>query len=201
MVAPQRQSSRMSVELFRSFVEGRPDEEHWELIDGVAMMMAPPTLAHLIIAGNLQGLLNEAFESHALAMIAIQGAGVNVAPEVEDYDPEPDVVVIDTAVGETAGERYAPRFHLAAEIVSASDRVEVVGKREVYKLHDSCTCILTIQQDRFEVRVDLRRDAGWTDSTLTMSNDLLVLSDFGLHCKLKDLYRGTPLAPRGTDRG
>jgi hypothetical protein len=157
MGALQRQSSRMSVELFRSFVEGRPDEEHWELINGVAMMMAPPTLAHLIIAGNLQGMLNEAFKSHSLAMIAIQRAGVNVAPEVEDYDPEPDVVVIDAAIGETAGERYAPRFHLAAEIVSASDRVEIVGKREVYKLHDSCTCILTIQQDRFDVRDILRR--------------------------------------------
>jgi hypothetical protein len=37
--APLR-TPRMSVELFRGFVEGRPDEEHWELIDRVAMMMA-----------------------------------------------------------------------------------------------------------------------------------------------------------------
>src|SRR5262249_24447695 len=31
--APQRKSQRLSVEFFRGFLEGRPDEEHWELID------------------------------------------------------------------------------------------------------------------------------------------------------------------------
>lgn len=44
--AAQRQRPRLSVELFRGFLESRPDEERWELIDGVAVMMAPPTLAH-----------------------------------------------------------------------------------------------------------------------------------------------------------
>jgi hypothetical protein len=55
----------MSVELFRSFVEGRPDEEHWELIDGVAMMVTPATLEHQRTASNLERLLLDALESHA----------------------------------------------------------------------------------------------------------------------------------------
>ncbi|MFL4976948.1 MAG: hypothetical protein ACJ8FV_00615 [Xanthobacteraceae bacterium] len=42
----QRKPPRLSVELFRRFLDSRPDEEHWELIAGVAMMMAPPTVAH-----------------------------------------------------------------------------------------------------------------------------------------------------------
>src|SRR5215211_1817546 len=37
----------ISIEAFRAFYESRPDEEHWELIDGVPMIMAchvdPPT--------------------------------------------------------------------------------------------------------------------------------------------------------------
>ena len=30
---------RLSVELFRGFLEGRPDEERWELIDGVPVIV------------------------------------------------------------------------------------------------------------------------------------------------------------------
>jgi hypothetical protein len=51
--------------------------------------------------------------------------------------------VIDVAQG--ADERYADRFYLVAEVVSASDRPKIEGKREIYKLHDACNCILTIQ--------------------------------------------------------
>jgi Putative restriction endonuclease len=82
--------TRMSVELFRQFVADRSDKERWELIDGVAMMMAPPTLAHQCIASNLQLLLNQALESHSPTLVALQTIGVNIAPTVEDYDPEPD---------------------------------------------------------------------------------------------------------------
>jgi hypothetical protein len=63
-------------------------------------------------------------------------------------------------------------------------------------LHNACKCILVIQQERFEVRVDLRTDEGWAETTLTKPEDTLMLSDFGLRCKVSDLYRGTPLLPR-----
>jgi Uma2 family endonuclease len=191
--APLRTSSRMSVELFRGFVEGRPNEEHWELIDGVAMMMAPPTKAHQRIASNLERLLNEALDVHAPALVAYQRVGVNLGPNVQNYDPEPDVTVVE-AQGDD--ERYSDRFYLAAEIVSSSDHSYVENKREVYKLHDSCTCILTVQQDRFEIRVDLRTDSGWSEQVLRKPDDTLALPDFGLRCNLSDLYRGTPLVPR-----
>src|ERR1700745_3981268 len=91
----QRSPPRLSVELFRGFLEGRPDEERWELIDGVAVMMAPPTLAHQRIAGNLQRGLDDALDRHAPTLTAYQRAGINLAPSIEHYDPEPDVVVID----------------------------------------------------------------------------------------------------------
>ena len=190
--APLR-TPRMSVELFRGFVEGRPDEEHWELIDGVAMMMAPPTKAHQRIASNLERLLNDALERHSPALVAYQRVGVNLGPNVQDYDPEPDVTVVD-ADGDD--ERYSDRFYLAAEIVSSSDHSYVESKREIYKLHEACTCILTVQQDRFEVRTDLRTDTGWSEQVLKQSDDLLALPAFGLSCSVADLYRGTPLMPR-----
>jgi Uma2 family endonuclease len=185
----------MSVELFRQFVADRPDKERWELIDGVAMMMTPPTLAHQVIARNLERLLSDALEIHASALIVLQAIGVNLDPTVQDYDPEPDIVVIDRIVAETPGERYVDRFYLAAEIVSSRDSVDIDRKRAIYKLHAFCTCILTVQQECFEVRIELRTKGGWSEQILTDVDDALVLPDFGLRCKVADLYRGTPLLP------
>ena len=194
--APQREPPRMSIELFRAFYATRPDEEQWQLIDGVAIMMTPPTVAHQCITTNLQLLLHTALETHAPSLSALQRLGVNLAPAIEHYDPEPDLAIIDADASQDPERRYVDRFYLAAEIVSASDQAWVEKKREIYKLHETCICILIVRQDRFDVRVDLRTDAGWTEQVLTKPDDLLVLAEFGLRCKLSDLYRGTVLQPR-----
>jgi Uma2 family endonuclease len=185
----------LSIDAFRAWLGSRPDEEHWELIAGVPMMMAPATKAHQRIASNLETLLNDAFEGHQPAFTAYQRVGLNLAPIAPDYDPEPDVVVIDTDSPDE--DRYADRFYLAAEVVSSSDQKTVESKREIYKRHADCRCVLIIRQDRFDVSVVLLTQAGWTERRLTKATDELVLEGFGLHCTLADLYRGTALQPRG----
>jgi Uma2 family endonuclease len=194
--APLHVQQRMSVGQFRQFIEGRPDKERWELIDGVAMMMVLPTPAHQRIASNLERLLLDALETHAPALTAFQAIGVNVGPAIEDYDPEPDVVVTDSGVEEAQDERYADRFYLAAEIVSSNERVDIDRKRSIYKLHNACSCILTVQQDRFEVQIDLRTENGWSEQVLTQADDILAIPAFSLRCCVADLYRATPLVPR-----
>ena len=196
MASVHHAQQRMSVGQFRQFVEGRPDKERWELIYGVAMMMAPPTLAHQRIASNLQRLLLDALEAHAPALTAFQAIGVNVGPAIEDYDPEPDVVVTDSSVEEAQDERYADRFYLAAEIVPSNERADLDRKRSIYKLHEACSCIMTVQQDRFEVRIDLSTETGWSDQVLKRPDDIVAVPAFGLSCRVADLYRGTPLLPR-----
>jgi Uma2 family endonuclease len=97
--------------IVRSFIEDRSREEHWELIDGVAMMMAPPTRTHQRIARNLERLLLDALERHNPALTAFQAIGVNLAPDVEDYDPEPDVVIVDSDDTKNPDERYVDHFY------------------------------------------------------------------------------------------
>jgi Uma2 family endonuclease len=187
---------RMSVEIFRSFYAGRPDEERWELINGVATKLPRSTLPHQCIASNLQFGLMDALCDREPVLTALQQIAVNIGPFAKYDDPSPDIIVIDDITDVALDERYTDRFYLVAEIVSSSDRVDVERKRMVYKLHKSCTCILTVQQDRFEVRVNLRTDIGWSEQTLKRPDDVLALPDFGLRCKLSDLYRGTRLVPR-----
>jgi Uma2 family endonuclease len=56
----------MDVDEFQAFLETRPKEERWHLIEGVAYMMNPPTLAHQRIADNFKNLLNGAFLAKGL---------------------------------------------------------------------------------------------------------------------------------------
>ena len=51
------------------------------------------------------------------------------------------------------------------------------------------------------VRVDLRTASGWSEQSLTSPDDLLVLTDFGLRCRVCDLYRGTALEPSRAPKG
>jgi Uma2 family endonuclease len=188
----QRQHAPLSVETFRAWAASRPDEEHWELIDGVPMMMTPPTLDHQRIASNLERLLNDALEHHRPTLAAYQRVGVDLGPMIEHYDPEPDVAIVDANPG--PGVRYSDRFYFAAEVVSDSDRATVDTKREIYKRHPHCRCVLVIRQDQCHVGVDSRLDSGWQQQLLSHPDDALALPEFGLQCFVHDLYKGTAQA-------
>ena len=75
--APARAySGTMDVDEFMAFLETRPKGEHWDLIEGVAVMMAPPSYAHQRIVSNLCNLLNSAFAAQSLDLYAYPGTGV-----------------------------------------------------------------------------------------------------------------------------
>ena len=180
----------LSVGSFRAWLASRPDEEHWELIEGVPMMMTPPNRRHQRIASNLESLLNAALKRHNPVLAAYHDIGVNIVSTVP-YDPEPDVTVIRE--DENPDPRYAERFYLVAEILSESDKGIIESKRDIYRAHPSCTCILLIRQDRLEITVDSRAGDGWRSQMLHGTDDL-VLPEFGLMCPVRDVYQDTPLA-------
>lgn len=147
-----------SVTSFRTWLTSRPDEEHWELIGGVPMMMAPPNRRHQRIASNLEQLLNAALKKHNPLLVAYQSIGVNIVSTVP-YDPEPDVAVVRE--DENPDPRYVDRFYLVAEVLSESDRAIIETKREVYRGHPWCRCILLIRQDQMQMTIDVRENGGW----------------------------------------
>ena len=191
MIAALRQNAPiLSVASFRTWIVSRPDEEHWELIGGVPMMMAPPNRRHQRIASNLESLLNAALKRHDPTLAAYRDIGVNVVSDVP-YDPEPDVTVIRE--DENPDPRYADRFYLAAEVLSDSDEDIIESKREIYRAHPSCIYILLVRQDSIEITIDRRADAGWRSQLLHAADDL-ALAEFGFTCPVTDVYRDTSLA-------
>ena len=197
-----RTAGRMSATEFRAFEAGRPEHERWELIAGVPVMMPPALIVHNRIAGNLCRLLNAALDDFDPTRFAVQGSGVELGLDVDDYRPEPDVMVLDADY--PAEQRYVERAYLLAEVVSSTDYERIPGgvepwievKRRLYLAHAPCEAVVIIDQTRIEVRVDIRTGAGWKGMELTDSNDELALPSFGLRCRVADLYDGTPLQPR-----
>jgi Uma2 family endonuclease len=190
MVGAVRQHAPiLSVASFRAWLASRPDEEHWELIEGVPMMMTPPNRRHQRIASNLESLLNAALKRHDPLLAAYHDIGVNIVSTVP-YDPEPDVAVIRE--DENPNPRYADRFYLAAEVLSESDKGIIESKRDMYRAHPSCTCILLIRQDRMEITVERRTGDVWSSQVLH-GIDELSLPEFGLTCAVKDVYSETPV--------
>jgi Uma2 family endonuclease len=190
MVGAARQHAPiLSVASFRAWLTSRPDEEHWELIEGVPMMMAPPNRGHQRIASNLENLRNAALKRHDPRFAAYRDIGVNVVSTVP-YDPHPDVAVIRE--DENPDPRNAEKFYLAAEILSEGDKRIVESKRDIYRAHTSCTCILLIDQDVAEIIANLWTADTWRTDVPRDSHELK-LPQFGLVCPAKDVYRDTAL--------
>jgi Uma2 family endonuclease len=187
---PRSTPKLMSVEEFLAFYEKRPEGEHWELIDGEAIMMTPPTKVHDRVGDNLARALNNHFERARPEFHAYQGAGL-IVPEVDRFRPEADVSV-EGAIADY--ESYNDTFYLAAEVISDSNTAKQIAiNRKHYAAHPDNHYCLTIAQKKVSVEVRARA-SGWKPVVLTKLDDELELPEFGFSMSLAALYAGTPLA-------
>src|SRR3984893_18029467 len=156
-------SGTMDVDEFMAFLETRPHGERWELIEGVAVVMAPPIYRHQRIVSNLCQLLNSAFAARHLDLFAYFDVGVR-SPGVRNFQPEPDVVVVPGIAGY---DLYSERFRLVAEVLSPSNtRTEVGLKLRRYREAPDNLYAVVIEPRDFLVEIHARR-SNWQPATLT----------------------------------
>jgi Uma2 family endonuclease len=189
------QPGLFDVDAFMAFLESRPENEKWQLVDGVAQrIMTPPLIAHQGIAANLQFELNLVFRRSRSDLWAYCEAGVRL-PDRRDFQPEPDVLVLPRQAPDG---HWSDRFVLVAEILSPSnDREKIDRKVELYRTGPECLHVLVVAQDAVKI-VHRARSAAWRPDELG-PEDRLVLPEFGLDVSALDLYRGTKLAEVGAD--
>jgi Uma2 family endonuclease len=188
-----RRRPQLTMEQFHAFRDERPKEGKWELIDGVPMMMPPPTLVHQRIADNLNRLLNERLSEVKPEWWATRDAGVWLEGD-EKYNAEPDVVVIDADIA--LGQIYAQRFYFAAEVLSESDKKPVVAaKLRYYQHHEHNRCVLLVRQHRVGAEQHSREGDTWRARRLSSATARLAIPDIGVIGRLGDLYEATPLDP------
>ena len=181
---------KLTAEQFLAFIDDRPREERWQLVDGEAfMMMSPARLPHQRIAGNLARLLDRAFERDGRALAALQEVAVRVDAH-PDFLAVADVAVVDYEVEDVV---YDAGFHLAAEVLSDSNTHEFISrKRAIYAASPGCLHVLILSQKDFAVEV-WSRSNGWEGRVYRSPDDLVTLPEFGFSCTVADLYRGTPV--------
>lgn len=187
-----RQVPQLTIEQFHALRDERPEGERWELIDGVPMMMPPPTLVHQRIAGNIDRLLNDRLRRTKPEWRADREIGLLLA-EDEHYNPEPDVTVIDATV--RLEQVYAERFYFVAEVLSPGDKQGVLAaKMSYYRSHGPCVGVLFVRQDCLEAELYLR-SRKFDSERLTAPGDHVVIDEIGDIGSLGMLYRDTPLHP------
>jgi Uma2 family endonuclease len=188
----QPSSGTMDVDEFMAFLETRPDNERWDLIEGVAVMMAPPSYAHQRITRNFCELLNDAFSEQRLDMFAYFSAGVR-NPGLRNFQPEPDVVVVPGVADYNV---YSEKFQLAGEIMSPTNtRREIDLKLRRYREAPDNLYAVVIEPSEFLVEIHAKRES-WQPKVLKQPDDIIEMPEFGLRCSVVDIYRGTPLDPQ-----
>src|SRR5713101_2489399 len=176
--SPAPLSGNMDVDEFMAFLETRPKGEHWDLIEGIAVMMAPPSYAHHRIASNLCNLLNSAFAARHLDLYAYFDVGVRT-PGVRNFQPQPDVAVVP---GVSGYDLYSERFRLVAEVLSPSNtRQEIDLKLRRYCEAPENLYVVVIEPREFLVEIHAKsRD--WQTVILRRPDDPIEMPEFGLRC-------------------
>ncbi|MCC0805275.1 Uma2 family endonuclease [Methylobacterium sp. W2] len=188
MAVAARRDTRMTVSEFRPWAEPRPDEERWELIDGIPLLMSPPSARHQRIVSNLIRRLDEFAEGWGCN--ALPGLGV-LSAAVDDFAPIPDIVV---TCGPLGPDGYASDTLLVAEVLSPSTMSLDRGRKtDFYRSVPSLRTFLIVSQDEVRVEAWRRTEAGsWTVEAL-YRDDSLVLPELGGAVPVGALYTGLPL--------
>jgi Uma2 family endonuclease len=185
-------SGSMDVDEFMAFMDTRPGKEHWELIEGVAVLMAPASFAQRRIAHNLSELLNREFETRSLDLFAYIGVAVRVQNN-RHFQSQPDLSVVPGIAGYHF---YSEKFQLAGEIMSPTNtRREIDLKLRRYREGPDNLYVVVIEPSEFLVEIHAKRES-WQPKVFKQLDDIVEMPEFGLRCRVVEIYRGTLLDPQ-----
>ncbi len=192
-LAPELQ---MTVEEFLAFTESRPDEERWELIEGVAVMNPSPTKWHQVIAANISAALVAIALKHEYSWIPALGVGTRVPISPRSL-PQPDVMVFEHPLEVTAMPVSDDAIVLFEVLSTSNTRSDQTWRRRVYASVPNCQHYVTVSQKSVHAtRYDRAADLKGFETKLL--GDELRLPALGKKAviPLTEIYRWTPLAPK-----
>jgi Uma2 family endonuclease len=130
-----------------------------------------------------------AFVIRRLDLFAYIDIGIRTVG-VMNFQAVPDVVVLP---GAASYDLYYERFQLVAEVLSPSNtRREIDLKLRRYREAPDNLYSVVIEPREFLVEIHAK-SRNWEPTTLTRADDPIEMPEFGLTCRVGDLYRGTPL--------
>ena len=131
-LAPEQQ---LTIEEFLAFTDTRPQEERWELIEGVAVLNPSPVDHHQVVALNIGSFLMAHKQRTGASWVPMLGVGTRVPISPRSL-PQPDVFVKETA----ATDRPVTDDALVLfEVLSRSNtKADQAWRRKVYASVPNC---------------------------------------------------------------
>jgi Uma2 family endonuclease len=191
-LAPEQQ---MTIEEFLAFTDTRPEEERWELIEGVPVLNPSPIDYHQIVVTNIvASLMHLKIEMNA-SWLPLIGTGTRV-PASEHSLPQPDAMVKEYP---PTGSPVSDDALVLFEVLSRSNtRADQAWRRRVYASVPNCRHFVTVSLRKVEVE-SYDREAAWEKRSFKSLTQSLALPALGLAIPVADIYRWTPLG-QGGDR-
>ena len=91
---------------------------------------------------------------------------------------------------------YSESFQLVAEVLSPSNtRTEIDLKLRRYREAPDNLDAVVIEPREFLVEIHARRES-WQPKVLKQPDDIIEMPEFGLRCRVVEIYRGTLLDPQ-----
>jgi len=185
-LAPEQQ---MTIEEFLAFTDSRPEEERWELIEGVAVMNPAPIERHQVVVANIVTYLMSHKGRTGVKWLPLPGVGTRV-PASPHSLPQPDVFVKEGAATDLP---VTDDALVLFEVLSRSNtKADQAWRRRVYASVPNCRHYVTVSLKAVEVCA-YDRDADWQRRSLTSLEQALDLPALGLAMPVADIYRWTPL--------
>ena len=178
----------MTARDFFAFTDTRPDEEKWELLDGIPVMNATPSFLHQIVLKNLIALLFGLKRDRMRPWVAVPGFGLRIT---ETNVPVPDILVRPNTP--LAGPECDDAI-VAIEILSPSTAHEDRRlKRTLYAHLPSLQHYVIVAQDDAIVLSYERRE-GFAERKIAGPGASLDIPALEITLPLADIYRGTGLS-------
>lgn len=183
-----RRAPPMRVAEFLEMIRHRPDEERWELLDGEAVLMSPPTERHQEIVSNLVGALRPLAAKFGCRVLP----GIGLRNDfVDDYAPIPDIVV---RRGPRIPDGYARDPLIIVEVLSPSTINNDRGRKAAfYQGLQTLRAYLIVYSD--EARIELwSRGNGPTATVQVLGpDDAIQLPDLDGSIPVAAVYEDIPL--------
>ena len=182
----------LTIEEFLAFAATRPNEEHWELIDGEPVLSPSPVDYHQVVASNLCYLLTRHKAEHGASWFVMLGIGTR-SPAVVRGLLEPDVLV---KANPPTGSPVTSDCLVAFEVMSRSNaKADQAWRQSFYTSIPNCQHYVTIGIKKPDVVV-LSRKSGWKPMRHTRLTQSIDLPALGVSLSLADIYRWTNVAAK-----
>jgi hypothetical protein len=131
----------MTIEEFLAFTATRPDEERWELVEGVPVLNALPTDVYQIVVANITTFLMNEKARLSAGWLPMLGIGTQV-PISPNSLPQPDVFVKS---GPVTGKPMTDDALVIFEVLSRSNaKADREWRKRVYSSVPNCEHYVTV---------------------------------------------------------